>query len=198
MIRNSYIELKKCVAENNKVLLETILDYFGIGSEGTEPFTDEDRVILSTLLTHASVHAKNDALEDEFASELVKRVAPLVNIYDYLGAILLYLDYKPTKDSVIPRRLLKELQKRDPDDDIISAQARIMNRDQFLLLSTYIVDGGIPGIPQKCNAPLLLFAYRNFVIPREVCLAYMATNLIHASETIPQHKDNLPLIYFDT
>lgn len=198
MIRNNYIELKKCVAENNIASLKAILDYFGIGSEGTEPFTDEDRVILSTLLTHASVHAKNDAVEDEFASELVKRVAPLVNIYDYLGAILLYLDYKPTKDSVTPHRLLKEMQKRDPDYDVICAQARAMNRDQFLLLSTYIVDDGIPNMPKKCNASLLLFTYRNYVIPRDACLAYMATNLIHASETIPQHKDNLPLIYFDT
>ena len=173
-------ELRQCVIENDTKRLKQILDAFGIETEETKLFTDGKRQLLCTLLTYASVCAKKGTLKEEFANELIKRVGFLVELFDFVEAMLFYLDYQPTNNPEIhpPRRLIKEMHKSFPNEEIIYSQARTMSQEQFMFLAELMASGGFSSyLHKKCVAPLLLFVYNHQVIPGDIFFAYVASNL---------------------
>ena len=58
----SKIDLKMMVVNNDVEALDEFLDTCRIYKEGVDFFSDEKRLMLSTLFTYASASAKNDEL----------------------------------------------------------------------------------------------------------------------------------------
>jgi len=176
-------ELMSCVMRNDVKKLRKVLSSFGIERTGTKVFFDDDRLMLDLLVMYASIRAKTDNLDEEFATELIERVAPLVDIFGYLGALLLYTDYQPKRDTNIPKNLIKELHQQQPSDAIYS-MIQNLSRDQYLLLATYITGGDFSTINSKIVAPLLLFAYNKCVVSPDVGLSYMANCFVGVDDVL--------------
>ena len=180
----SSVNLRKCVIQNDVVALKEILNSYGVRNDGTQIFTDEHRQTLCTLLAYASARAKNGLLDEDFSNELIERVAMLVEVYDFLNAMLTYLDFQPSSkhDGVfIPYRLIDEMHRMFPNDSIYSL-TRTMSPEQFMILSELMVLGEFDGLNRKCVAPILLYCYNKEIIPHEICLAYIAMSLMRVDE----------------
>lgn len=174
-------ELRTCVIENDVKNLKKMLDDMGIRREGTEIFTDKKRRNLCIILSYASACAKNGFLKEEFSNELIERVAMLVEVYDFLNNMLLYLDHQPKEEEgegfYAPRRLIDEMHRMFPNDSIYTL-VRTMSTEQFMFLSELMVTGEFKELNRKCTAPILLYCYNKCILPHDICLAYIATSLM--------------------
>ena len=171
-------KLRQCVAENDIISLNKILDASGVTAGNTDFFSDEHRQVLSTLLIYASACAKNDDLREEFVEVLIKRVGHLVEVKDFLETILAYGDYQPIQDKKVapPHRLIREMRRIVPNESIVRTSLRTMNRDQFLIFSEMIANHEL-SFDRKYVSPILFCAYQKCVVPHDICLAYIAGNL---------------------
>ena len=170
-------ELKEMVVKNDVKALEEFLDTYRIYKEGVDFFSDEKRLMLSTLFIYASVRAKNDELKEGFSNMLIENTAYLVNLFDFIDAMLLYLDCRPVEleeGTFPPKRLIDEMHRHFPNDSIYTL-TKTMSRTQFLYLCQLMADGEFYGMSRKCAAPILLYCYNGNIIPHDICLAYIAT-----------------------
>lgn len=173
----SKIDLKMMVVNNDVEALDEFLDTCRIYKEGVDFFSDEKRLMLSTLFTYASASAKNDELGESFSNKLIENTAYLVELPDFLSAMMIYLDHQPREleeGTFPPTRLINEMHRGSPNDSIYTL-ARTMSTAQFMYLCELIVDGEFDGMSRKCAAPILLYCYNGRIIPHEICLAYIAT-----------------------
>lgn len=193
-METSLADLRRCVAENDVKSLKKILDTYRIYTNGTNLFTDEKKRVLSTLLMYASAYAKNDALDEEFSGVLIERVAMLVEIYDFLNAMMIYLDYQPREFEESyppPRRLIEEMHRAFPNNSIHSL-TRSMAKEQFMYLAELMSLGEFSDLNRECSAPVLLYCYNNKVIPHDVCLSYIANCLMRIDSVCWPDEDKCP------